>query len=265
MAEKAVSKEYLLKQLRLLIGKELYEEITDTKVITPASCVVHKTGLEVTEYTFYKYTGLYNAIEVTTQAEADAYTVSTGETIVIGDKVRPSYLVTDDNILDYADTVAGVEVDNLLKLSDVTVSDCPIADGDATASTYINYLNTVFFEQRPIASGCPIDLVTEVTEDTTDPFKSILKDIREKKARLIDCTRTQYYKLVQANAVEHNVMYYITDAIEPTCWLNFQNVFGGSDGGIDTSTAKDGDFLVYSADVMKPVWKEVKDTEGMLF
>lgn len=253
MADKKVlNRQYLLRQLQLLAGHELYGEVATTEVVSVASAERYTGPFDKSTFSHFKYTGNFEGIEVTTTAEATDYTTKCGQPIYIGDKVRAGILVTDDNIADYADTIPALAVGNYV----YPTQDCRIAGGSTEMD--LIYLNRYFFKDDNVAAGDFILYTPDVVNTTVDPAASYIKDLYKRKLSIEYCTTTQYFDWKTAGTVEKNTVYYVLDAAEPTAWLNDQNILGGG-AGLDTSTANDGDFLVYSAAEGKPVWKEILD------
>lgn len=258
--KKVLDKEYLLKQLRKLIGKELYEDIDQTVVVAPPEASYQITDIIKTTYTYYKYTGTKNGIEVKTADQAASYTSLCGETIIIGDKVRPSIVITDKNINRYIGTITDLQVGEYIKSTSTTDY---MVSNDNKSIVYIDYINGLFFKTDPAMVGDVINFVDEETETITHELERIITDIRNKKATVVDVTYTQYFRMQQAGTVEHNTFYYVTDAAIPTCWYNGINILDS--GSVDTSEAQDGQFYVYSATETRPVWVTVTNLDEILF
>lgn len=251
MAEnKVISKQYLRRQLQLLAGRQLYGQTKTRTIVSTATAARYTGPYGSAAGSYFKYTGTYEATAITTAAEATNYTTLCGETIAIGDKVRPSILVTEDNIDQFATDIPGVDVGDYVK----PTTDCRIAGGSADLS--LEYLNSNFFQADNVASGDYIIYTPDEITVVTNELGSFIKDLYDNKLTIVYCTTSQYYAWRTGSLTEKNTIYYVTNATQPTAWLNGQNILGGG-GGIDTSTAQDGNFLVYNAAEAKPVWKQI--------
>lgn len=180
MAEekKVLDKEYLLRQLRLLAGKELYEDVTTEEVLTPAEGAYQVQNIAKTTYTYYKYTGNNNGIIVATADQAAEYTTLCGETISVGDKVRPSIVITDENLPRYIVTIADLAIDEMIKS---TATDDWMVSDDPSSPVYFGYLNSKIFKADKVQVGDIINYTDETTQNVIEIDKRIIDDIRERR------------------------------------------------------------------------------------
>lgn len=248
---KVLDKDYLLHQLRLMAGKELYGDVTSVTETAVATAKRYDRSYDISEYAFYKYNGAFEATDITTAEEADQYTTDCGETIVIGDKVRPSILVTDDNISKYA-SVTGLKVGDYL----IPADDCRMAG--MASDIGLGYLNKNFFQTENVELGEYIFYTPATYSETTTELANYIQNLYSVKMDILNVTQSVYQQLVDASKTKANTLYFVSDASPEEAWLNGVNLLSSS-GGVDITGAEDGYFLVYNATEGKPVWVNILD------
>lgn len=261
--KRSIDKEYLLRTLRHFAGKELYDDITDTKIISYSnSSIVTNYEKSAVAAAAYVYTGKYECAAVVDATNIATYTAM-GLTVAVGDKIRNTIRITDDNLPEYNVYVPGIEVGDYINPVNPTtdIADTRYVSDDPASPVNVDFLNAYYFITNKVEVGDLVTFTDDKTETTT-VLKSLIKDLYEKKLTIEETTLLKYKELEHARALKDNVLYIVLNAPEPTAWLRGNNIFGGG-GGIDTVGAQDGDFLVFSQAQNKPVWKGILDAMTM--